>query len=84
MSAVMSKAGDNAGAHALPPGDSRSLSGSGGAHASPPSPRAAPAQPPGGFLGGPVGQMLRTFKGEFFWLCVFSMFANLLLLVPTL
>jgi ATP-binding cassette subfamily C exporter for protease/lipase len=40
--------------------------------------------PLGGWFSGPVGATLRSFKREFFWLCVFSMFANLLLLAPTL
>lgn len=40
--------------------------------------------PLGGWFSGPLGTTLRSFKREFFWLCVFSMFANLLLLAPTL
>jgi ATP-binding cassette subfamily C exporter for protease/lipase len=84
MSAAMNSAGATAGTPALPAPAGRPLPGPGGPQAAASLSSAAPQAAPRGFLGGPVGQMLRTFKGEFFWLCVFSMFANLLLLVPTL
>ena len=32
----------------------------------------------------PLGQCLWTFRREFFWVCVFSLFANVLMLTPTL
>ncbi len=44
---------------------------------------AALASPPR-FLQGPLGQLLWTFRREFMWLLIFSMFVNLLLLAPTL
>ena len=41
--------------------------------------------PPGGFFSRSLlGRTLRTFKREFLWVGVFSMFANLLMLTPTL
>ena len=42
------------------------------------------AAPAGGFFSGPLGQMLFTFKREFVWVVIFSAFANLLMLTPTL
>ncbi len=33
---------------------------------------------------GPLAGLLWTFRREFFWVCVFSMFVNLLMLTPTL
>ena len=43
---------------------------------------AAPAR--GFFQRSPLGRCLWKFRREFFWVCVFSFFANVLLLTPTL
>jgi ATP-binding cassette, subfamily C, bacterial exporter for protease/lipase len=42
-----------------------------------------PAQ--GGFFSrSPIGRILWTFRKEFLWVCIFSAFANLLMLTPTI
>jgi len=46
------------------------------------APWAAPAR--GFFERSPLGRCLWKFRREFFWVCVFSFFANVLLLTPTL
>ncbi len=47
------------------------------------TPMAAPAA--GGFFTrSPIGRILWTFRKEFLWVCIFSAFANLLMLTPTI